>query len=188
MRTPETIDNQPFWASDVAVVIKKYEELLHFLKLKLGKKFVNNTFGIQEWDSLVGIKRWLVEGSNRMFWDYLCATHGIVEEEMKNWNLKWKFNINDGLWCTKLIFSSGKEVIFARESEMKCPKWVISLDKFFYALEEVGEVPGFTRINNKLYHIEVEYFKSKEYLERKQRIMQSTREEIINAFNITDAN
>ena len=36
---------------------KKYEELLRFLKRKLGRKFVNNTFGIDENDSIVDIKR-----------------------------------------------------------------------------------------------------------------------------------
>lgn len=181
-------NNKPFWAIDVYDVIKKYEELFRFLKRKLGKDFVNDTFGIDDHDSLVDIKRWLVEGPNKMFRDYLCATHWIVEDEMSNWNLKWKFNINDGVGCTKLIFSSGKEVIFTRESIRKCPKWVVSLDEFFYALERVGGIPGFTRINNELYRMEVSHFQSKPYLEWKEKVMKSTREEIINAFNITDVN
>lgn len=185
MAASETPERAIYTNADLVQVIKKYEELFRFFRWKLGKNFVNGTFGIDENDSLVDIKRWLVGDSNRMFWDYLCATHGTVQDEIRDGNLTWKFHIDNGVECTKLIFSSGKEVIFTRENLQKYPKWVIPLDRFFYILAKIGGVPGFTRINNELYFIEVKHFKSKEYNEWKQKIMKSTREEIINAFNIT---
>lgn len=187
----ENIDDKLYSLKDLTKIIRKYEELLWFLRWKLGKDFVNKAFGINDNDSIVDIKRWLIEGSNRMFWDYLCATHWIMEDEMRDGSLKGKFNINDGIGCTKLIFASGKEAIFTRERESLLNehiKWVISLDKFFYALEKVWWVSEFARISNELYRIEVKHFRSEAYIKQKDKIMKSTIDEIMDIFNITDIN
>ena len=186
MKEPENIDTKLYSTSDLARIIRKYEELSRFLRRKLWKDFVNDIFGIDDGDTIVDLKRWLIEWENRMFWDYLCATHGIVENEMRYGNLKWKFKINDGVGCTKLIFSSGKEFIFTREKQQKCPKWVVSLDKFFYELIKVGWIEEFTKISNEIYKMEVSHFQSQSYLDKKDRIMKSSKEEIIKTFRIID--
>lgn len=187
----QNIDRKLYSENELARVIKKYEEFFSYLRRKLGEEFVNKALGVKNNDSIVDIKRWLVEGENRMFWDYLCATHGIMEDEMKNGNLQGKFNINDGIWCTKLIFASGKEVVFTREREAllyENIKWVISLDKFFYALQKIWWIEEFTRISNELYRIEVKHFTSETYIKQKEKIMKSTIGEIMDIFNITDVN
>lgn len=189
MKSAENTDDKLYSTAELTKIMNKYEELFRFLKRKLGKDFVNDTFGIDDNDSIVDLKRWLVDGPNRIFWDYLCATHGIMEDEMKNGNLQWQFNINDGIGCTKLIFASGKEVIFTRESLLhKHPKWVISLDNLFYALEKVGGTMEFANLSNEIYKMEVSHFKSKSYNDKKDEIMQSSKERIINIFNIESSN
>lgn len=187
MKEPGNIDTKLYSTSDLARIIRKYEELFRFLRRKLGKDFVNDTFGIDDGDTIVDLKRWLVDGPNRMFWDYLCATHGIMEYEMSDGNLQWQFNINDWIGCTKLVFWSGKEVIFTRENLLhKHPKWVISLDKFFYELIKVWGIEEFTKISNEIYKMEVSHFQSQLYLDKKDRIMKSSKEEIIKIFRIID--
>lgn len=183
----ENIDDKIYSSDDLIRIIKKYWELIRFLQRRLWRDFVNDIFGIDDGDSIVDIKRWLVDGSNRMFWDYLCATHGIMEDEMRDGSLKWQFDIHDWIWCTKLIFTSWKEVIFTRENlSRNHPKWVISLDEFFYALQRVGGIQDFTRISNQIYSMEVRHFNSEAYKAQKEKIMKSSRDEIIHVFNITD--
>ena len=186
MNSPENINDTLYSGFDLAKIINKYQQLIRFLKLRLGEDFVNKTLGTDNDDQIVDIKRWLVEWENRMFWDHLCAAHGVVEDEMKYGNLKWKFKINDGVGCTKLIFSSGKEFIFTREKPQKCPTWVISLDKFYDELVIFGWVDEFRNLSNEIYRIEVNHFNSPGYLDKKSKIVQSSRDDIIKNFNITE--
>jgi hypothetical protein len=71
MEKTENADDKLYSTAELNKIINKYKELFHFLRRKLGKDFVNDTFGIDNNDNIVDLKRGLVEGSNRIFWDYL---------------------------------------------------------------------------------------------------------------------
>jgi hypothetical protein len=58
------------------------------------------------------------------------------------------------------------------------------LDNLFYALEKVDGTKEFANISNEIYKMEVTHFKSKSYNDKKDKIMQSSKEKIINIFNI----
>ena len=178
METPNKIRDELYSASDLAKVIKKYEELFMILNIKLWY-LIKTDLWVSWDDQIVDIKRWLADWSKKVFWDYLSTPHRLMEERIGNW-----FNKNEMCRCIKLVFASWKTIIFSKDSTLnKQPKWVISLDEYFIRLDSKTK-DYFGKISLQLSKIEEEHFKSEAYKSTITNFLDSTEGELFLALNL----
>ncbi len=136
-----------------------YRKMLNIFIRALWWKFESELW-FNSNDKIANIQRWLTDGSNFVFRNYLDATHGKIKNKMYENNEHG----NKKIHCIfKILFDSGKYIVFSRDGYSN-KIWVFSLDLYLNRLDDKSKKEFFD-INNKLHEIEYAHFTSNEYLD-----------------------
>ena len=179
METIENLENNLYSKGDFSVIIRKYDQLFLVLNHSWCINFSKN-FWIKPGDRIVNIQRWVIMNGKTIFWDYLSATHWMVENHedfMQKWNEPY-------LRCIKFSFWSGKSIIVTTNSNLdETPQWMLNLNKLYFDLDDD---------NRKLFDqllLWITTFESGHFLSHKNisgQIKKISKEELMKILNMTE--
>ena len=147
-------------------LVWKYNQMFNIFRCRFLPD-LESRFWIDKYDVIFDVRRWIINGSNTIFWDYLWATH---------WFLEWIDSIysDNNCRCIKFIFSSWKTLILSTNTlPSQTPAWVICLDEYYMKFNEY-ERNMFDKILMDINKLEYEHFQWKSYKEALLKLKQRT--------------
>ena len=163
-------------------LIHKYNYLYNVFRSKFSDDLINK-FGLDKQDKIIDVQRWLVCGSNQIFWDYLWATHSVVWNKISSIkDLKNKWTV---CRCIKFIFWDKKSLIISTNSSpSQTPEWILCLDEYYLKLSGF-ERKYFDNILLWINKFEYEHFNSQSYIEILNQLKEATEDELFQVLKIT---
>ena len=140
-------------------LINRYNYLFKIFKESFWS-ILKNKFDIKNDDIIMDIERGIVSGDKKMFWDYLWATHGIIQTlpAIPEW-----VDLKNAYHCVKFKFSSWKSIIIATNVlSTKAPSDILCLDDYYSSFDDSLR-REFDRIFFEINKIEAEHFHSQLY-------------------------
>ena len=182
-KSNETLySREEFWQ-----ILSLYQEIFNLLLRSLPK--FRDDLNIKNWYSIVDIKRWLDNWAKQIFWDYLWATHWIMEDQFKN-----DFDKNSTFRYIKITFLSGESITLINNPKTRInpwtnkieivdlPSWVLCLDNYRKKLTP-QKLAEFDKLFNKLNVLERNHFKSEWYARKIWSLCTPSGEWVIDSTN-----
>ena len=148
------------------VLVWKYNQIFNFFRHRFYPE-LEFKFWVNRHDVIFDVRRWIVNGKNAIFWDYLWATH---------WSLEWMDSIHSeaNCRCVEFILSSWKTLILSTNtSPNQTPSWIICLDEYYMKFNE-QERMVFDRLLIDINKFEYNHFQWKSYKEALLRLKESS--------------
>lgn len=167
-------------------VIILYQKLLNFLLRELPT--LEKDLNVKNIYTIVDVKRWLKDWSKQVFWDYLAATHGSVENLLAN-----QFDKDSTYRCIKIIFASGESIILINNPKFKLnkasndleiveiPEGVLCLDNYRHKLLK-PKYDKFYDLYLLLNQFEKKHFLKHHYVETIWKLFASKQESIVDLY------
>lgn len=157
------------------VLVRKYNKIFNIFRHRFYPE-LESKYWMDRYDVIFGVRRWIINEKNTIFWDYLWATH---------WSLEWMDSIHseNNCRCVKFIFSSWKTLILSTNTgPNQTPSWIVCLDEYYmkFNTQERIVFDGLLMDINKL---EYNHFQWKSYKEALLRLKESSK--LLDALNMS---
>lgn len=174
-----------FSSKDYEYLLWAYNKLFSIFKNTLWT-YLKQEFWINNDEEVIGIERWLWNGECQIFWDYLWASHGAIEN--MSWSKGRLIDKNFAYRCVKLKFKNDKSIILStNDNPSKLPYGVVSLDKCYMNLNSNNR-QIFDKIYFSLNRFESQHFTSSEFQHKFGKIKLSSKDQLCQILNLNESN
>lgn len=164
-----------------ASIIRKFNVIYNILKSRFSYIF-NSKFWLKNDTYIVNVQRWIICWEEKIFRDYLWATHNTVENTLWIIEQKWK---NTTYRCIKLIFWGWETLTLCTNSlPEETPEGSVCLDEYYLKLN-YSERNMYDNILRWIWKLEYEHFHSNWYWKEIDRIKTLSKENIFTALNMS---
>jgi hypothetical protein len=182
----ENLSNETlFYSKDYEYLLWAYNKLFSIFKNTLWT-YLKQEFEIDNDAEVIGIERWLWNAECQIFWDYLWASHGAIENIF--WSKDGLIGKNFTYRCVKLKFKNKKSVIISTNANPnKLPHGVVSLDECYMNLNsDYRQI--FDKIFFSLNKFESQHFTSSEFQYKFGKIKISSKDQLCQILNLNELN